>query len=198
MKQPDVQQALVRMSGDLADALSRLRSWAADDARGADGIDLQDAAIAARLARRDLARRVADSFLLPIDPEEVLELSERLEAAITAVYLLQREMVLLGVHADDDVIAIFDLVVPAAKELNRAFSLLTTSPDEAADLAEDVLDKRWEVDDAYARLIQARSRAAAPGAPGPAQREVARRAEELMERVAHVARRVVHTVAKRG
>ena len=191
-----VLDGLVALGRDAAEAVATLHRWAADQVDGST-----DEVIAplygpapASASRRELASRVADALLLPVDPEELLELSERLEGVLARAYLVQREAVLLGADVAPDLVTMLHHAATLTADLPRALAALEDRPAEAAAVAEVVLDRRWDVEDSYARLISAGSGTGA----GAVQRELARRAEELLESVAHVARRVVHAVAKRG
>ena len=110
----------------------------------------------------------------------------------------QRETTLLQVPIPVELVRMLAHAAHAAADLAHAVGALRDDPARAAAVAEGILDRQWDAEDAYANLIRARSRSDVPGAEGPAQRELARRAEDLTARVAHVARRVVHTVAKRS
>lgn len=163
-----------------------------------DAPDLRQHAADARLARRRLAEEVADALILPFDPEEVLELSERLEAVTAAAYRLQREQRLLEVRGGADLAALLATAAETAASTAQAIALLARDPRAAQQRAEDVLDHQWDAEDAYGALLQRRGRSDVPGSEGPALRELARRAQDLHERIAHAARRVVHAVAKRS
>lgn len=195
-REPDVLIGLVDMAERSAAAVAALHDWAVAPGQQT-APDLRSATDEVRQARRRLAGLVADALILPLDPEEVLELSERLEAVTTAAYRLQREAYLLDTNLPPELGAILALALLTSRETVQAIALMRDQPRRAQAAAEDILDQRWNAEDAYADLIKAWSRSAAPGGDGPAQRELARLAESLVELIAHAARRVVHAVSKR-
>jgi hypothetical protein len=196
-REPDVLAGLVDMAERSAAAVAALHAWVVAPGEAAPP-DLRAAADEVRSARRRLAELVADALILPLDPEEVLEVSERLEAVTNTAYRLQREAQLLGAALPPELGVILALAVLTSRETAQAITLMRDQPRRAQAAAEDILDQRWDAEDAYADLIKTWSRSAAPGGDGPAQRELAHLAESLVEMIAHTARRVVHAVSKRS
>jgi|GEM_PF-3971425 len=179
---------------------------------------LRSAMLAAGRGRRRIAGQVAEAFLLPFDPEELLEISERLEAVVAAAYVLRREADLLDADASPELARLLELADDLAATTAGAIRALRTDRRAAHAAAEDVLDRRWDAEDAYAAAILAsfarpdpdQREAEAAGIDHgqsngqsnrrrgrrAAHRDLARHAETLIELIARCARRVVHAVAK--
>ena len=188
----DVIELLVDLAATAVAALTSVEDWS----RTGSDPDLRTLEHRAHTLRADVARRVADAYVLPIDPEEVLELSERFEDVTAAAHRLLRDAALFDIGPEDGLTDVVRVATAGMRDVVAATRQLAHDAARAQAAAEAVIDHRWDAEEAYARLLSRHAHSAPPGDAGPARRELARAAEGLVRLVAHAARRVVHAAAK--
>jgi uncharacterized protein len=150
---PDLLGLLVAQGNVTTAGMDALCAWA-------DGDLGQEAEVRAReheadRARRELLVAVRRAFVTPISPEDVYELSERLDNVLNGAKNLVRETELLAMNPDPPMAAMTSLATAGVRDLVEAFGLLHDRPDQATELADTAVKRQREVERAYRRAMSA-------------------------------------------
>lgn len=190
---PDVLALLADQGRITVVGLDAFSAWAhGERAREAD---VRDAEHRADEAVRTVLQAVRTAFVSPVGPEDVLELSERLDAVMNAAKDLVREAELLGLAPDQPIADMADLVGLGVRDLVEAFTMLVTDHDRATTLADAAVRRQREIEHVYRRAMSALlERGDVREVTG--YRELYRRCARMGDAVEHVARRVWYAVVK--
>lgn len=88
------------------------------------------------LATRAVLTAVRDTFVTPISPVDIYEISERLDAVLNAAKNLVRESELVDMDPDPPMAEMAELVGLGLRDLVRAFPCLSSDPDRATQCAD--------------------------------------------------------------
>lgn len=118
--------------------------------------------------RRVLIDELHETFITPLDREDIYNLSESFEKMVTYALTTIEEMHLLGVAVDEPIRRMVVLVREQAEHLEAAMQRLPKNPRVAGDHANRVHDKEREVERVYRDAIhelfaRANDLAALPG-----------------------------------
>ncbi len=148
-------------------------------------------------ARREVLTAVKHAFVTPISPEDVYEISERLDNILNAAKNLVREAELLGMDPDPPMAGMADLVAQGVRELVSALPCLAADPDRATGQADAAVHHQRGVERIYrsamSALFQVEEIREVTG-----RRELYRRYARMGEAVEGVAHRIWYAVVKVG
>lgn len=105
--------------------------------------------------RRILVHELLDTFVTPIDREDLFALSRALDNFVDYVYTTVEELEIFEMSASDDVLEFSDLLLNMATELHLAMHRLLDHPGVATEHARRVKSLENEVEDAYRRKLAA-------------------------------------------
>lgn len=146
-------------------------------------------------ARRALLAAVKHAFVTPIGPEDVYEISERLDAIVNAAKNLVREAELLAMEPDPPMAEMADLVLAGVQDLVRAFPHLVDEPDRATGHADAAVGRQRSIEHVYRRAMSALLQIDDVREVG-GRRELYRRMARMGDAVEEVAHRIWYAVVK--
>ena len=147
-------------------------------------------------ARRQVLEAIRSSFITPVEPEDLFELSERLDAVVNQAKDLVQEAEVLSVVPNEPMAAMSEYVLDGVRELASAVSLLTVNPKEATAAADRATRDQRRIEHEYRQAMS--SLLCADAREIAALREIYRRYARIGEGIEHVANRVWYAVVKRG
>ncbi|HUI02256.1 MAG TPA: DUF47 family protein [Acidimicrobiales bacterium] len=167
-------------SGDAAEAqLVRTLEHSADDAKHA------------------VVGALRQAFTTPLEPEDIFELSERLDAVLNQVKDLVREAEVLAMAPDEAMAEMSHLVLEGVRELAAAIPDLARAPDTATAAADRAIRQHRGIERVYRRamsgLLEATELREVAG-----KRELYRRYARIGEAIEHVANRIWYAVVKQA
>ncbi len=194
---PDVLGALADQAAVTLKGMEAFARWSAgaEPATADDAAAVRVAEHEADAARRLVARRVRESFITPVNPEDVFELSERLDTVMNAAKNLVREAEVLSIAPDGPMGEMAKTLLAGVADLAGAFGLLASEPDKAYQVAEEAISAQHSLEKTYraamgALLEERDSHVIA------AKRELYRRYARLADAIELLANRVEYTVVK--
>ena len=141
----------------LATAAQTLRRYTAEGTPAlSDEVDKVEKEADGVLAQ--LVAALRDSFVTPLDRQDIYNLGEAIDDMIDYLNNAAREIKLFGVTATPEMTAIVDTLVEAASAIERAVRCLNSNPSEAyeqslaASRAENVVEQRYR--EALAKLFE--------------------------------------------
>jgi predicted phosphate transport protein (TIGR00153 family) len=105
--------------------------------------------------RRILVHELLDTFVTPIDREDLFALSRALDNFVDYVYSTVEELEIFDMSASEDVLEFADLLHQMANELHLAMQRLLDHPGVASEHARRVKSLENEVEDTYRRKLAA-------------------------------------------
>jgi len=103
--------------------------------------------------RRILVHELLDTFVTPIDREDLFALSRSLDNFVDYVYTTVEELEIFGMSASEDVLEFAGLLLRMANELRLALQRLLDHPGVASEHARRVKSLENQVEDAYRRRL---------------------------------------------
>ena len=147
------------------------------------------------LAAREVLIAVKHAFVTPISPEDIYEISERLDAVLNAAKNLVREAELVSMAPDPPMAEMADLVALGVRDLVQAFPGLASDPDRATECADAAVRQERALEHVYRRamsaLLQIHDIREVAG-----RRELYRRYARMGEAIEGVAHRIWYAVVK--
>jgi uncharacterized protein Yka (UPF0111/DUF47 family) len=147
------------------------------------------------LAAREVLIAVKHAFVTPISPEDIYEISERLDAVLNAAKNLVREADLVSMAPDPPMAEMADLVALGVRDLVQAFPGLASDPDRATECADAAVRQERALEHVYRRamsaLLQIHDIREVAG-----RRELYRRYARMGEAIEGVAHRIWYAVVK--
>jgi uncharacterized protein Yka (UPF0111/DUF47 family) len=147
------------------------------------------------LASREVLTQVRDAFVTPIGPEDIYEISERLDAVLNAAKNLIREAELVDMDPDPPMAEMADLIALGVRDLAQAFTELSSRPDRATEYADAAVRRQRSIEHVYRRamsaLLQASDIREVTG-----RRELYRRCARMGDGLEGVAHRIWYAVVK--
>jgi uncharacterized protein Yka (UPF0111/DUF47 family) len=192
---PDLIGLLVRQAEVTIDGLDAFVRWCAGqpDAEAAVGA----AEHAADDLRRQLQRELRAAFSTPLEPEDLYELSERLDAVLNGAKNAVREAGLLAIEPDTALAAMAGDLLEGVRHLGAAFRVVVDDPDTATEQADAAIRCQRRIERTYRAAMSALVEAEDVRAV-IAWREMYRRGARLGDLLERVAERVWYAVVKRG
>ena len=151
---------------------------------------LRALAAAAAERRRVLVDELHDTFVTPLDREDIYNLSHSLERMVNYALTTAEEMHLLQVDADEPIRRMVSLVREQAENLEGAMQRLPKNPRVADDHADHVNEKEHDVERVYRDAIRPLFARATDMATLPRilyRREVYRHISNMADRAASAA-----------
>ncbi len=190
---PDLLDRLTRQGEVTVNAVDAFRDWAHGDRSAAHRVGSLEHE--ADRVRREVATAVRQAFVTPIGPEDIYELSERLDAVVTSAKDLVREAELLDMLPDPPMAEMADLIALGVQNLVDAFLDLVKDPDRATGHADTAVHHQHQLEQVYRRamsalLVNSDLREVA------GRRELYRRSSRIGDAVVHVAHRIWYSVVK--
>jgi len=103
--------------------------------------------------RRILVHELLDTFVTPIDREDLFALSRSLDNFVDYVYTTVEELEIFEMSASEDVLEFASLLLEMANELRLALQRLLDHPGVASEHARRVKSLENQVEDAYRRRL---------------------------------------------
>lgn len=191
---PDVIALLIAQGDVSVRAVESLSFWAHGELAQAQNVRALEHE--ADDARRAVVSALRSAFSTPIEPEDLFELSERLDAVVNHAKDLVREAEVLAMEPDSSMAAMADLVADGVREVVSAFPLIARAPDSATDAADRAIRQVRSIERAYrsamSELLEVSDARELAG-----RRELYRRLARMADAVERVADRVWYGVVKR-
>lgn len=144
---PDV-LGLLRGQADVTiQGMDAFASWSAGGVALAPAVG--DAEHAADDLRRRLQRALRAAFSTPLDPEDIYELSERLDAVLNGAKNAVREAEVMELRPNPALAAMAAELADAVRHLRDAFVALAADPDAATAAADAAIRRQREIERQY-------------------------------------------------
>ena len=190
---PDVLGLLVLQGEVAVRGMDSLEAWSKGDASQAAVI--RTVAHESEKAGREVMLAVKSAFVTPISPEDIYELSERLDSVVIGVKNLIREAELVQMDPDPPMVEMAGLVSLGVRDLVRAFPDLASHPDRATGCADAAVHQQRSLAHVY-RLAMSALLEVDDIHEVAARRELYRRYSTIGDRIEGVAHRVWYAVVK--
>lgn len=106
-------------------------------------------------AKRALRSALRAAFTTPLDPEDLYELSERLDAVLNSAKDLVREAELLGISPDDHMAAMAGQLLDGQRQLEAAVTAVGSDNEEATRCSDAAVKACRGVEHTYRRAMSA-------------------------------------------
>jgi uncharacterized protein Yka (UPF0111/DUF47 family) len=150
---PDLLGLLAEQGEVTVRGMDALGAWAKGDAP--QGASVRGLEGDGDLAGRKVLTAVKSAFVTPVSPEDIYELSERLDVVLNAASNLVREAELLGMEPDPPMAEMIDLIALGVRDLVRAFPDLASAPDKATESADAAVRHQRAIEHVYRRAMSA-------------------------------------------
>ena len=192
----------------MPDLLALLRAQAEVTTRGFDafvewssgnpgaGRAVRDAEHEADDVRRELLPELRAAFSTPLEPEDIYELSERLDAVLNQAKNVVREAEVMNVSPNAAMAEMAAHVRDGVRHVDAAFGALASDGDEAIREADAATKCERNLERSY-RTAMSELLAVDEIADVMARRELYRRYARLGESLAHVAERIWYSEVKK-
>ncbi len=190
---PDLLALLARQGDVTVEGIDAYCAWCRGDAAAEATVRAKEHE--ADRARREVLTAVTHAFVTPIGPEDIYELSERLDTVLNDAKDLVREADLLAMAPDDALAEMADLVALGVRNLVDAFPMLVDAPDRAGEHADAAVRNQRAVEHVYRRAMSALlDETDLREVTG--RRELYRRSARLGDAIDGVAHRIWYAVVK--
>jgi uncharacterized protein Yka (UPF0111/DUF47 family) len=142
-------------------------------------------------------RALRESFTTPVEPEDLFELSEGLDAIMNQAKDLVREAEVLAMVPDQVMAQMSHLVLAGVRELVSAFTDLAKGPDAATAAADRAIQQHRRIERVYRRAMSALLQSDQLREVG-GRRELYRRYARIGDAIEHVANRIWYAVVKQA
>jgi uncharacterized protein Yka (UPF0111/DUF47 family) len=147
--------------------------------------------------KRQVLREIREAYITPLSPEDLFELSERLDEVLNAAKDIVRETELLAMAPDAPMAQMAADARIGVHELLAAFSYLTKEPDQATAAADRAIHQQRAIEHIYRRamsgLLEKEDLHEVTG-----RRELYRRYARMGDAIEAVANRVWYAVVKQA
>ena len=192
-KTPDLLGMLAHQGEVTIRGMDALSAWSKGDRSQAAIVQAADHE--GELASREVLTQVRDAFITAIGPEDIYELSERLDAVLNAAKDLIREAELVNMEPDPPMAEMADLIALGVRDLVRAFPDLSSQPDRATECADAAVRQQRSLEHVYRRamsaLLQVSDIREVTG-----RRELYRRCTRMGDGIEGIAHRIWYAVVK--
>lgn len=194
-RQPDLLGLLGAQADVTLRGLEAFRRWSSGDA--AAGLVVRETEHEADAARRALLTELRNAFTTPLEPEDIYELSERLDAILNGAKNAVREAELMDMLPDPPLADMASRLAEGVEHITAAVRLLGTDKDKATAEADAATACERKLERVYRRamseLLKVDDTREVTG-----RRELYRRYARLGEGLDRVAHRVWYAVVKEG
>jgi uncharacterized protein Yka (UPF0111/DUF47 family) len=192
-RDPKVLELLEQQAEITVRGLRAFADWSAGDVATSDAVAAAEHE--ADETRRALQRELRAAFSTPLDPEDIYELSERLDAVLNAAKNAVREAEVMHLEPNDALASMAAELLVGAHELREGLDSLKADPDRATRAADAAIKSERRIEKAYRKamsdLVEVDDLHQVI-----AWREMYRRYSRIGEALAHVAERVWYAVVK--
>jgi uncharacterized protein Yka (UPF0111/DUF47 family) len=192
---PDLLAELSRQGGVSLEAVDAFRDWANGNRAAASRVHTLEHESDA--VRRGVQSAVRRAFVTPIGPEDIYELSERLDGVVHAAKDLVREAEVLEMLPDPAMGDMADLIALGVRNLVNAFPDLVTDPDRATEQADTAVDHQRRLEHVY-RSAMSSLVADSDFREVTGRRELYRRCVRIGDAIVGVGHRIWYAVVKEG
>lgn len=190
---PDLLGLLAQQGEVTIRGMDALAAWAKGDLD--QGATVRQVEHLADAASREVLKALKDAFVTPISPEDIYEISERLDAVLNAAKNLVRESELLAMGPDPAMAEMADLAALGVRHLVAGIPSLASDPDRATTCADASIRQQRSIEHVYRRamsaLLDMEDLREVTG-----RRELYRRCARMADRMEEVAHRVWYAVVK--
>lgn len=190
---PDVLGLLQRQAVVTLEGVEAFAAWSAGDLASAAAVDSSERA--ADEVRRELQAALRSAFSTPIDPQDIYELSERIEVVLNGVRNAVQEAEVMELVPNATLAAMSTELATGVRYLRDAFTHLTSDATAATDMADEAIRCDRRVEHLY-RPAMSQLRQVDDVREVIAWREMYRRYARLGDAVVRVAERVWYAVVK--
>jgi uncharacterized protein Yka (UPF0111/DUF47 family) len=188
---------LIGLLGAQADVtiqgMDAFAAWSGGETAKAE--ELRAAEHAADDARRTVQKELRAAFSTPLDPEDIYELSEGLDAVLNAAKNAVREAEVMALTPDDALSEMALLATAGVRHVCNAFGVLTKDGDKATAEADAAIKCERDMERLY-RMAMSKLLEVDDVGRVTAWREMYRRYARLGEALVQVAERVWYAVVK--
>ena len=192
---PDLLAELTRQGEVSVEAVDAFRDWANGNSAAASRVHTLEQE--ADAVRRDVQRAVRRAFVTPIGPEDIYELSERLDGVVHAAKDMVREAEVLEMLPDPAMGDMADLITLGVRNLVGAFPDLVKDPDRATEQADTAVEHQRRLEHVY-RSAMSSLFADSDFREVTGRRELYRRCVRIGDAIVGVAHRIWYAVVKEG
>jgi uncharacterized protein Yka (UPF0111/DUF47 family) len=146
-------------------------------------------------ARRTLMAELRAAFTTPVDPEDIYELSERLDEVINGAKNAVRESEVMEIAPDDALATMAGHLLNGVRELADAFAAIVSDRDAATRAADAAIHCERDLEHCYRTAMSALTRATDLREIA-GRRELLRRYARIGDSLVRVAHRVWYLVVK--
>lgn len=190
---PDLIGLLRAQAEETRSGLQAFAAWSHGDATKAGLV--REAEHQADTAKRAVRQALRAAFTTPLDPEDLYELSDRMDAVLNAAKNIVREAELIAIEPDEPMAAMADAIVAAHGHLVSAFSALSADGDRATAESDAAVAAIRDVERTYRRAMSQLLHTA-DLTEQMGRRELYRRYARAGDAVEAVAERVWYAVVK--
>jgi uncharacterized protein Yka (UPF0111/DUF47 family) len=190
---PDVLGLLGHQGAVTIRGMDALCAWAKGDPSQAAAI--RDISHEGRRAAREVMLALRSAFVTPVSPEDVYELSERLDSVLEGAKNLIREAEVLQMDPDPPMAEMADLVSLGVRDLVGAFPDIASHPDRATEGADAAVGRQRSFERVYRQAMSSLLDIADLHEVS-GRRELYRRYARIGERIEGVAHRIWYAVVK--
>lgn len=148
---PDLLGLLQEQAAKTIEGMEALVGWSRGDARQATAIG--DAEHEADDIARRLATELRTSFWSPLDPEDIYELSDRLDVVLNSAKNAVREGDVMKVEPNSVLADMAEDLLEGVRRLSEAFAHMTTDPEQATAEADAAIKCERRVERAYRKAV---------------------------------------------
>ena len=147
---PDLLGLLNRQADVVKDGIEAFAAWS--HGTGAGDV-VHAAAGGSGDAKRDLQMSLRSAFSTPLDPEDIYELSERLDAVVESAKNVVREADAIAIAPDPAMGRMADALVVGVGHLRTAFDALGHDDAAASDAADAAVDACRTIEELYSSAM---------------------------------------------
>ena len=147
---PDLLGLLNRQADVVRDGVGFFAAWSGGEPVG-DAV--HGAADRSGSAKRDLQTSLRSAFSTPLDPEDIYELSERLDVVANSAKNIVRESDAIAIAPDEPMRRMADDLVAAFSRLRQAFDVLGDDDEAASMAADDAVTSCRSVEEIYSSAM---------------------------------------------
>jgi uncharacterized protein Yka (UPF0111/DUF47 family) len=150
---PDLLGLLAQQGAIAVRGIDSLDAWSKGDI--SQGQELRALEQEGRKASREVLLAVKNAFVTPISPEDIYEISERLDAVLNGAKNLVREAEVLRMDPDQPMVEMAEHISLGVRDLVRAFPLLGSHPDQATEAADSAVSRQRGLEHVYRLAMSA-------------------------------------------
>jgi uncharacterized protein Yka (UPF0111/DUF47 family) len=192
---PDVLGLLEKQAQVTIEGMEAFLAWSNGDPALAQA--LGDAEHRADHVRRDLQRRLKEAFYTPLDPEDIYELSERLDKVLNSAKNAVREAEVMKLVPNSLLAEMAADLAQGVRHLQAAFESIASEPEKATREADAAIKSDRRVEHCYRQAMSSQLEVREVKEV-IAWREMYRRYARLGEAIVSVAERVWYATIKQS